>query len=422
MSRIVLTEAKCLALKPDAKRRRFIPDALCPGLVLSITTTGHRSFMLRGIWPGGANRVRRLLGEVGVVSLDLARNTAREWIALLAEGRDPQLELDERKRRVVAEQALTFAVVANDYIVQRLRGRRQGARSAREIRTELVSRWGQRPITAITKGDVIQLVDDLKARARRNVGARSTGAYGRIIFNHARVIFQHAALRHDLERLPTDRLKPAQLGLTFKPRERVLSDDEIRALWRACDVLGYPFGSYVKVLLMTGVRRCEASAAVWPEFNLEAKLWTIPRERAKSDAEHVVPITAALAELLATLPRYRSGDHLFSTTFGRTSIRGFSKYGARLLRLMRAELGEAMPNLSLHDLRRTYRSKLSELGIAENVAERCIGHGPRNALVRIYDRHGYEVEIRDANERWHRRLRELINPPTANIVALVRTA
>src|SRR4051812_9897825 len=114
MSRVVLTDAKCVALKPGP-RRRFIPDAMVPGLILQITPQGHRSFMLRAMFPGGRNRVRRLLGEVGTISLDDARNTARQWIGLLAEGRDPQLELDERRRSIAAEQGLMFGAVADAY-------------------------------------------------------------------------------------------------------------------------------------------------------------------------------------------------------------------------------------------------------------------------------------------------------------------
>ena len=188
MNRVVLTEARCRATKPGP-RRRFIPDALAPGLILQITPRGHRSFMLRGIWPGGRNRVRRLLGEVGVLSLENARTQARDWLALLAQGRDPQLELSERKRQALAENSRTFSIVADAYIADRLRGQRQGARSAREIRDELVTRWGERAVGSISRGDIVQLVDDLRERARRSVGA------GRMSGAHARCIFSHAACR-----------------------------------------------------------------------------------------------------------------------------------------------------------------------------------------------------------------------------------
>ena len=103
MARVVLTDARVRALKA-AERRRFIPDALCPGLVLQITPQGHRSFMLRGIFPGGRNRVRRLLGEAGAMNVDQARTEARRWLTLLAQGRDPQLELREQRRQAGARQ------------------------------------------------------------------------------------------------------------------------------------------------------------------------------------------------------------------------------------------------------------------------------------------------------------------------------
>jgi integrase len=125
-----------------------------------------------------------------------------------------------------------------------------------------------------------------------------------------------------------------------------------------------------------------------------------------------------MLELLGELPRYRSGDHLFTTTFGKTSIAGFSKYTARLLRLMRLELGD-MANLSLHDLRRTTRTRLSELRIPEHVAEQAIGHAKRG-LLRIYDQHRHGDEVREAFEAWHQRLRGIVSPPpaNANVVAL----
>jgi integrase len=410
MSRVTLTESKVLGLKPGPTRR-FLFDSIVPGLCVDCTPAGHKSYMLRARWPNARNRARRRIAECGTVTLDQARDAARQWLALLAQGIDPQRELAERKRRAEGEQAATFAAVCSSYF-QHLRGR-SAERSRREIERELLPLWGARLITDISKADIIAVVDDLRARARRTVGDRSSGAHARLIFNHCRMIFQHAALRYDLERLPTDRLKPAMLGLTFRPRERVLSDAEIRALWAATATLGYPFGAYVRVLLMTGCRRGEVAGAQWSEIDVAAKLWTIPASRAKANAAHVVPLTDDLLELLATLPRYRSGPHLFSTTFGTTSIAGFSRYTARLLR----EMGDPPP-FSLHDLRRTYRSRLSEIGIAETVAERCIAHAPRNAILRVYDRYSYQDEIRAANERWHRRLRCIISLPPDNVVAL----
>jgi hypothetical protein len=114
--RVVLGDSRVAALKPDAKRRRFVLDAVVPGLLVQVTTQGHRSYMLRGIFPGGRNRVRPLIAECGTITLAEARDTARQWLALLPAGRDPQLELDERRRKAQDEQSLTFDAVADLYI------------------------------------------------------------------------------------------------------------------------------------------------------------------------------------------------------------------------------------------------------------------------------------------------------------------
>jgi integrase len=413
MSRVILSDSRVAALKPDAKRRRFILDALCPGLILQITPQGHKSYMLRGIWPGGRNRVRRLIAECGTITLADARDTARQWIALLAEGRDPQLELAEQRRSTAAEAALTFATVADAYIHDRLRNRRQGARGAREIRAELVTKWGSRSLTSITRSDVIRLVEAVRARGQQTAGARASGSHARTVLSHCHSLFDWAALRFDLPSSPCDRLRPKDLGLVFKPRIRVLDDDEIRRLWQACDVMGFPFGPFIQTLLRTGCRRNEIANGRWEEIDLKAGTWTVPRARAKADAEHRIPITDDLATLLATLPRYTSGDFIFSTCWGRRPISGFSKATKRLHHLM----GNP-PAWCLHDARRTMRTRLSELRIPEHVAELCIDHSKRG-VKRIYDLHHHGDEIRSAFEQWHRRLRSILEP-VDNVVAMRR--
>jgi integrase len=334
---------------------------------------------------------------------------AREWLRLLALGRDPQLELTEQRRRASAEQSLTFNVAAEHYITDRLRGKRQGARSANEIRSELVVRWASRPLTSISRADVIRLVDDLKARAQRNAGNRASGAYARIIFSHCRALFSWAAIRYELERLPTDRLRPKDLGLIARPRQRVLNDGEIACFWRATAQMGAPFGVLCRLLLMLGARRGELANAHWSEIDLTAQTWTVPRHRAKADAEHCIPLSIDALELLATLPRYRSGDHVFSTTYGRRPISGFSAAAARLHRLMGSP-----PPFCLHDLRRTCRTKLSELKVAEHVAEAVLAHS-KTGIKRVYDLHRHADEVREALEQWHRKLRGIIEPAAANV-------
>src|SRR5690606_29973694 len=132
-----------------------------------------------------------------------------------------------------------------------------------------------------------------------------------------------------------------------------------------------PWMQYVRVLILTAQRRREVARARWREIDLDQRIWTIPAERAKSNFAHVVPLSDAVVALLGSLPRsaLARNDFVFSTDNGVTPIGGFSKLKARLdaailaARVeaagetgMAAELVQAPPRWTLHDLRRTART------------------------------------------------------------------
>jgi len=115
---------------------------------------------------------------------------------------------------------------------------------------------------------------------------------------------------------PVAALKPDRLTGKKAIRKRVLSDDELRALWQVTDAIDYPFGPLVRLLMSTGQRRSDVSKARWREFDLGKKLWTIPAERYKTDSPHIVPLSDDAIAILESLPRFKSGDYMFTTTFG----------------------------------------------------------------------------------------------------------
>src|SRR5262249_42418080 len=150
-----------------------------------------------------------------------------------------------------------------------------------------------------------------------------------------------------------------------------------------------------KMLAVTGQRRSEVADAQWPEIDMTHKRWVIPAARMKSDAAHVVPLTADAIAILESLPRFRHGDHLFSTTFGERPVSGFSKAKRRLDLLMKAELGGRLDGWRLHDIRRTMRTGLSALPVPDLVRELVIAH-TKLGLHKVYDLHAYESEKRHA--------------------------
>jgi integrase len=179
--------------------------------------------------------------------------------------------------------------------------------------------------------------------------------------------------------------------------------------------MGYPYGPLFRLLLITGQRRSEVGEARWCEFDLDARLWTIPAERMKADAAHLVPLSAEAMTVLAALPRFDRGDHLFSSTFGAKPINGFSAAKARLDGLMAERLPGAPAGFVLHDLRRSTRTHLSALPIPDLVRELVIAHA-KPGMHRVYDLFAYIDEKRSAMDLWASRLRSIVEP--ANVIPL----
>jgi integrase len=406
-------------------------DADVPGLGVRVTDKGQRTFVLLTRYPGSTNPTRRALGDYGVLTLEKAREKARHWHDLIRRGTDPRLE---QQRLQIAEQqrhANSFGTVAEDFIRLALVGsnpkkpkQRTGHATAREIRKEFQKLWA-RPIDSITSGDIVTIIDGIAA------GERNSPAYAHNVLGHVRRMFNWAISRglYGLERSPCDRMKPSQIIGSKILRDRVLSDSELRAFWAATQVMGYPFGPLFRLLALTGQRKSEIAEAQWSEVDLGRKLLTIPAERMKGNALHVVPLTAEVMAILDALPRYQKGEFLFTTTFGRRPVSGFSKAKTRLDALMLAELknaaverGEALervtlPPFVLHDIRRTMRTNLSALPIPDMVRELVIAHA-RPGLHKVYDQHAYLDEKRHALELWAARLRDIVQLPPANVVKI----
>lgn len=435
MKRTYSTDRELKALKPG-EQWIDVTDSKAPGLIVRVgpvNTKGafRRTFCLAARFPGSSSRVRHSFGEYGQdMTLEEAREKAGEWRKLIRAGIDPRVE--ERKAaeaieaEAVAEAARsnrTFGVVIEDFLKRHVGGQRRAAQVEREIRRELVPVWRDKQVGEISRADVVTLVEAIADRPAPH--------QARNVFGHISVFFNWAIDRgkYGLETSPCDRLKSGRLIGEKKPRQRVLNDTEIAAFWKATERLGYPYGKLFRLLLVTGQRKSEVAEARWREFDLGAKLWTVPPERFKSDSTHLVPLSGDALDILDSLPRFTgkgAGDCLFSTTAGTMAVNGFSKAKSILDREMLAVLREADPGADLppfvvHDLRRTVRTRLSSLRVPTEVAEMVIGHG-KKGLNRVYDQHQFTDEMREALEAWAARLRSIVTPPTSpdNVIVLDR--
>jgi integrase len=434
--RINLTDRRIAALTadPEGRRRPELRDAVVPGLIVR-TAARRKVFALHARFPGAKHPTRRVLGEVGTVTLD----AAREWLAQIRKGVDPSAEArrraDDERRAREAERVrdeCRFANVANDYLRRKVAGQRRAREAERIVRNVLVAAWGTRPIGEITRRDVVRLVEA--------IDDRGAPIYAALVFSHARSLFNWAINRcsYGLEHSPCDRVKVGDLVSRRKqPRQRVLSDDELRCLWKATGRMGYPWRQMFRLILLTGTRKTEAAAARWREFsNLDdpAKAaWQIPPERFKSNATHLVPLSADALAAIAELPHFRHGDHLFSFSYGERPATVLhqaktARLDVLMLRYLRALArlrGDAnwrqaaLTPWIVHDLRRCVRSKLAALEINHTVAEMVLGHGKRG-LQRVYDQFQYEPQLRRALEAWASELRRVVSPPRSDNGKVVR--
>jgi integrase len=410
------------ALKPQPGQRYEVHDEYTPGLVVRVTEKGTKTFALIARYPGSDNPTRRAIGEYGAVELAVARNMAREWLTLIKKGIDPRRELEQQllaERRKLAD---TFQAVAERFFTTKLQTQRRGHVVESIIRRELLPYWAGRPMAELSHRDVRERIEAIVER-----GAR---ARAHNVLDAAHAIFNFAVAREVTETNPCKLLRRRDLVGAKRHRERTLTDAELFALWRASGRLSYPWGPMYRLLLLTGTRLDEAAGARRRELDLDKRLWTIPAERFKSDTEHMVPLSDAAYALFQELPRFRRGDHLFSTTFGEKPVNGFGRPKERLDQRMlltlqasaRQRRHEDPHSIKLdpfvnHDIRRTVRTRLSALKVQDHIAEMVIGHG-RKGLQRVYDQHRYLDEKREALDRWANYLRSIIEPPPANVVTL----
>jgi integrase len=385
--------------QPHAGRRFIVYDVAVPGLQLRITPGGYKSFVLGARFNGSKHYTRRVIGTVGRISLAAARERAREWLLAIKSGQDPVQSLDVPKQNIYT----SFGDVAEAFIARHLPHQRKGARVAREIRTELIKHWGPLPIAAITRRHVVELIDAIVDRPAPR--------HAHSIFSHVRLLFGWAINRgvYGIETSPCDRLRPIQLIGPKRTRERVLTDDELRALWAATEGW-YPYGSLVRLLLLCGARLNECARATFSEVDFDRRVLVVPAERFKANSVHVIPLSDDAMTLLQALPR--RGEFIFTSS-------GARPVGDFFMAKNRLDAAMGIAPFQFHDLRRTFRTRLAELRVPDHIAELAIGHA-KKGLRRVYDQHAYADEIRAAMNAWAMRLRTIVNPENNIVVGKFR--
>jgi integrase len=446
-----LTDAAVRKFAPAAKRRR-IPDSGMRSLFLVIEPSGHRAWQMRFRIAGG--RIGKMtLGPVDlsgnelqgepVIGMPLTLAAARQLAAKVhrerALGHDPIAEhkaAKERQRAAVVDSASnTFAAAAKEFIekhaskkVRRwkeqasLLGYRPTANGLELIRGGLAERWSDKLIGKIDGHDIHTLVAETRERGAPGLERRAeqpTESRARAMLSTLSRMYSWLIQHRRVEM--TNPCATVHRPPAPEARERVLSNGEIRWLWRACDDLGEPFGAIVKVLLLSGQRLAEVSGLRRDELSTDGATWDIPGSRTKNKKPHRVPLPPSARSLIP------DGDQvLVFTTTGMTPPSGWSRAKRRLdalmLKVAQQERGKgaAIAPWRLHDLRRTAVTGMNELGVAPHVIELAVNHisGHRAGVAGIYNKSELLPERKAALERWARHVHGLVSEQPDNVVTM----
>lgn len=419
-----LTDRFIKSIEPPEKGKRIFWDDhrdAPKGFGLRVMASGTKAFVLRYRAKTGAERIQTIGEYPTPWSLTAARLEAGRVRASIDGGSDPlQERREERAEPTVASVVEQFC-----------KARTADLASADEIRRyferDLVPVLGRRKIKAIKRKDIIALVESKMLDAPRAAS---------LLLSYTKMLFSYAEDRELIDASPVATIRPARISKALKTveRGRTLDDEEIRSLWLQSDTCGIHRLTVIalKLILVTGQRPGEVVGMTWSEIDERAAVWNIPAARRKTRLAHSIHLTQTALDLLnqaraevarlSARRRWEPSGFVFEHREGKPATtaglsRALDRYAERLGAKEHVDWGRWHP----HDLRRTCRTRLSEIGITQEVAEKVIGH-KQAGVVAVYNQHRYSLEIRAALESWERRLLAIIEPPSDNVVRIKRTA
>jgi len=386
--------------RPGEIRSEFF-DAVLPAFVLRVSRTGAKSYACYYRIYG--RLIRFTIGNVKKIGLADARQRARDAFAAADQGIDMAAQ-KRAHRGATAPLGRSVEDQAREFIKRHVEGQRTAAETKASIERDIIGTWGSRHVRSIMKADVVELLDKIQDAGHLRARNKRLALVSR---------FWHWMIGRGVVDI-NPAIGIAKLKEAEAPRQRVLNDDELRAIWTAVDGMDYPAREFVHLLMLTAVRRDEAATVERGEVDFEAKIWTIPERKFKTGFVHLVPLPDAAVDLFKTLPTL-SEPFLLSCSAGKRPLCAYHRVKKDLDRRC------GVTGWVFHDLRRTVRTRLSALGVNSDVAELILGHRVGSVVRQVYDRHLFLDERRAALNLWARTLQTIIDNKTGeNIVALRR--
>lgn len=343
-----LTQRVVDAAKPAKSGQIFIRDSELRGFALRITESGAKSFIWESRIRGRARRIT--IGAYPALSVLVARNKAIKIRAAIAEGRDPSLEREAQRREP------TFGDLADAYMERHAKPRKRSWNRDAQMIEGYLSKWKNRRLSDIGQDDVARLHDSL-GKENGRYAANRTLALLRTMFNVAR------DWRLFLGPNPTEGIKMFR----EEKRERFLSPDELR---RVKDALAEEpnvfWRAYFPLSLLLGTRRSELLSAQWADIDLDQRTWRLPLT--KAGRSHLLPLPSPAIEILRSLPSADKSEWVFPGSGSTGHLAEPKKAWQRIRERAR------VPDVRIHDLRRTLGSWLSGQGYNLQLIGKALNH------------------------------------------------
>lgn len=391
-------------VRPDRNRRLVIFDEATTGLALIVSPKGRKTFTIVARGPDG-KQVWKEVGKPDEMQIEEVRAKARLGVARIKAG-----EKDVFPDKVPVAAPESFKEVAERFIRRwvDMGGKKQDGvplRTKREIERQLkvyvYPRWEAKPFVSIRRGVVTQLMDEL-------VDNHGPVQADRVLATLAKMFNWHRQYCEDYVSPVIPEMKRSGSHLA-RARDRILSDDEIRTIWKACGEIG-TFGAFVKVAMLCGQRRAKVVEMRWDD--IVAGVWTIPTEAREKVNARSLKLPPLAIEIIEALPKVKDNPFVFAGR-GKKAFHSFSDG--------KEDLHAKAPIAPwvLHDLRRSAKSLMARAGVRPDISERTLGHVIRG-VEGTYDRYGYDTEKAQALEALAGLVARILKGESGNLVPLTK--
>jgi integrase len=375
MPKRALSDLTVKRAKPPTNGQVDIFDAGYPGFALRVSYGGGKSWVY--FYRIGGRLRRRSLGTYPAVTLAEARQLWRDAKHQVSLGRDPGWQ---------RASDLNFESVAREWLKRDQADKRSLKEVTRIVEKELIPEWGQRSIRDIRRHDILVLSDRIADRGATTMARR--------VMAYVHRLFRWAKSRDLIESNPaTDLPKPGR----EVARDRVLTDAELAAVWKAAVEIGWPYGPAAQLLILTGARRAEIAELKWSEIH--GNTIKLSGARTKNAEPHDMPLSEQALDVLSRMPRIAGSEYVFGKPL---------RSGAWSNAKIKFSAAKIQP-WRIHDLRRTVSTGMNELGTEPHIVEAVLGHTVKG-VAGVYNRAKYEAAKRAALKAWGAHVMALVQP------------